>query len=158
MNSPRLKAYLAMEAAILHLDSEVEKLRDALDPIWHGLSAEERAFLNARGDIKTIEARSAYPTDAVKTRAQASLGSAAPAPGEMTREAKLAANRYYGKKLSGGDRRLLHTLLKGKTTDAHGTDVPKTSCEERILRLIADGYVEMSVTEKAIDELAGGAS
>ena len=58
MRSARLNAYLALETAMFELDGKddplAETLRVALDPIWHGLSHEERALLNARGRIAEV--------------------------------------------------------------------------------------------------------
>lgn len=50
--SHRVRAYLALERAMLDLDAEddpaADDLRDAMDPLWYHLSAEERAWLDAR--------------------------------------------------------------------------------------------------------------
>jgi hypothetical protein len=48
----RLDAYLDLEQDMLALDqagdSKADQLRDVLDPIWQGLSDDERDFLNRR--------------------------------------------------------------------------------------------------------------
>ncbi len=50
--SPLLREYLNIEAAMLALDNLDERLadrvRDAMDPLWHRLSAEDREWLNSR--------------------------------------------------------------------------------------------------------------
>lgn len=50
--SPALRKYLALERAMLELYDLDERLTDALcslmDPLWYGLSAAERAFLDGR--------------------------------------------------------------------------------------------------------------
>ncbi len=50
--SVRLDAYLDLERTMRALDDVndpiADALRDALDPIWYGLTDEERAFLNRR--------------------------------------------------------------------------------------------------------------
>lgn len=55
----RLEAYLAMERQMLRLDeigdAYADDLRDAMDPLWHRLSPEERAFLNGRTIPDRIE-------------------------------------------------------------------------------------------------------
>lgn len=52
MNSTRLNAYLALEAAMVMLDSKGDPLadavRDALDPLHQGLTTAERARLDSR--------------------------------------------------------------------------------------------------------------
>ena len=49
---PRLRAYLALERAMVDLDDAGDPvgddLRDRMDPIWLRLSQEERAALDAR--------------------------------------------------------------------------------------------------------------
>ena len=50
--STRLKAYLALERAMVELDRDgdalADMLRDRMDPIWYALSPDERALLDAR--------------------------------------------------------------------------------------------------------------
>ena len=61
MRSARLNAYLALETAMFTLDNAdpenaelADTLRDALDPIWRGLSSPEHVLLNARGVITQV--------------------------------------------------------------------------------------------------------
>lgn len=55
---PRLRAYLALERAMVDLDDVddpvADELRDRMDPIWLKLSQEERAALDARTDNPSI--------------------------------------------------------------------------------------------------------
>ena len=55
----RLEAYLALEREMLRLDEAgdeyADALRDAMDPLWHLLGPEERAFLNGRTIPDRIE-------------------------------------------------------------------------------------------------------
>ncbi len=48
--SVRLGAYLSLERAMLALDDAgdpmADALRDALDPLWYGLTDDDRVFLN----------------------------------------------------------------------------------------------------------------
>jgi hypothetical protein len=57
-----LDTYLALERVMMSLDDAGDPMgdviRDAMDPIWYGLSAEEKAFLNSRG---TCSLESLYP-------------------------------------------------------------------------------------------------
>ncbi len=50
--SVRLKQYLALERLLIDLDGadapEADELRDRMDPIWLGLSPEERGALDTR--------------------------------------------------------------------------------------------------------------
>lgn len=52
--SAQLTAYLALETAMLALDEDplahslADDLRDAMDPVWHSLAPEEKAWLNER--------------------------------------------------------------------------------------------------------------
>jgi hypothetical protein len=50
--SGRLRAYLALEREMLELDetgdSAADELRSAMDPLWYGLTDDERAWLDAR--------------------------------------------------------------------------------------------------------------
>jgi hypothetical protein len=52
MISPRLKAYLALERQMLELgtagDPVADLLREAMDPLWYGLTDEEHEILDAR--------------------------------------------------------------------------------------------------------------
>jgi hypothetical protein len=52
MTSPRLRAYLSLERAMLDLDERADpladRLRDAMDPLWYGLTDREHAVLDAR--------------------------------------------------------------------------------------------------------------
>ena len=52
MNTPRMNAYLALEAAMVQLlvdhDPLAEAVQDALDPIHQGLTTAERSRLNNR--------------------------------------------------------------------------------------------------------------
>ena len=54
--SPRLDAYLALEREMMLLDDagdpRADDVRDALDPLWQGLTAEERTLLNGREAIE----------------------------------------------------------------------------------------------------------
>lgn len=49
---PRLRAYLALERAMVDLDDAGDSLgdefRDRMDPIWLGLSEQERSALDSR--------------------------------------------------------------------------------------------------------------
>lgn len=74
--SVRLGAYLSLERAMLALDDAgdpmADALRDALDPLWYGLTDDDRVFLNRRaslpGPIETfegaIEFLRLFPSDA----------------------------------------------------------------------------------------------
>lgn len=50
--NPRLVAYLLLEEAMVRLDDAsdplADKVRDMMDPVWYGLSAAERAWLDDR--------------------------------------------------------------------------------------------------------------
>jgi hypothetical protein len=50
--SPELRRYLDLEQAMLALDAhgnpEADHVRDIMDGAWHDLTAEDRAWLNAR--------------------------------------------------------------------------------------------------------------
>lgn len=50
--NPLLREYLNLESVMLTLDALDEALadrvRDAMDPLWHQLPAEDRAWLNTR--------------------------------------------------------------------------------------------------------------
>jgi hypothetical protein len=52
LNHARLDAYLSLERNMLRLDDLgdqlADRLRDAMDPIWHALTDEEHALLDAR--------------------------------------------------------------------------------------------------------------
>lgn len=52
MTSVRLAAYLTLERAMLELDSAgdavADRLRDAMDPLWYGLTDTEHAWLDSR--------------------------------------------------------------------------------------------------------------
>lgn len=52
MTSNRLKAYLELERQMLTLDDAgdplADVLREAMDPLWYGLSDEEHLLLNER--------------------------------------------------------------------------------------------------------------
>jgi len=52
MSNPRLAAYLGLEREMLALDAAgdplADRLRDAMDPLWYGLTDEEHARLDAR--------------------------------------------------------------------------------------------------------------
>ncbi len=62
VTSARLLAYLDLERAMLGLDDLddplADNLRDAMDPLWFGLSDEERAMLD-RGDLQRPALRGA---------------------------------------------------------------------------------------------------
>jgi hypothetical protein len=59
--TPRLRTYLELERLMLILDEQghsgADALRDAMDPIWYSLSAEERRNLDERrvGRILSFE-------------------------------------------------------------------------------------------------------
>jgi hypothetical protein len=50
-----MEGYLALERVMLGLDdagdSMADRVRDAMDPLWYGMTDEERAQLNSRGFI-----------------------------------------------------------------------------------------------------------
>ena len=50
-----LSTYLSLERLMLQLDSRsdpaADVIRDAMDPLWHALSADERESLNSRPSI-----------------------------------------------------------------------------------------------------------
>jgi hypothetical protein len=50
--SPLLRQYLNLESVMLSLDAlddpAADRVRDAMDPLWHRLPPEDRAWLNAR--------------------------------------------------------------------------------------------------------------
>jgi len=52
MSHPRLAAYLSLEREMLALDAAgdplADQLRDAMDPLWYGLTDQEHARLDAR--------------------------------------------------------------------------------------------------------------
>jgi hypothetical protein len=52
---PRLRAYLALEREMRALDAIgdelAELLRDAMDSVWYELTAEQRAWLDARAPL-----------------------------------------------------------------------------------------------------------
>jgi hypothetical protein len=54
MTSRLLDAYLGLETQMLALDAQdnpdAESVRDAMDPLWHALTSEDRAWLNRRTD------------------------------------------------------------------------------------------------------------
>ena len=60
--TPRLRKYLELERLMLLLDEDgdpgADALRDAMDPIWYMLTADERRLLDERtiGHIKMLEA------------------------------------------------------------------------------------------------------
>ena len=62
-----LDSYLTLEAAMIVLDDAddpaADTLRDALDPIWRKLSAEDRAFLSARGLLTDAGFSPSLPND-----------------------------------------------------------------------------------------------
>lgn len=75
--SVRLKAYLALERAMVDLDDAGDpvgdELRDRMDPIWLGLSDEDRAALDRRtGDAShfagTIPRRDVAVRNAVRAQ------------------------------------------------------------------------------------------
>jgi hypothetical protein len=51
-NMSRLETYLALERQMLRLDAAgdglADAVREAMDPVWYELDAEERAFLDGR--------------------------------------------------------------------------------------------------------------
>lgn len=57
----RLRVYLELERLMLSLDEadaiSADALRDAMDPLWYGLSEQERQLLNerSRGVITSLE-------------------------------------------------------------------------------------------------------
>jgi hypothetical protein len=59
--STRLDGYLALERIMLELDEAndpiAEQIRDAMDPLWHSLAEDERAYL----DHRIVEVRSLHP-------------------------------------------------------------------------------------------------
>jgi hypothetical protein len=61
MMSARLTAYLTLARVMLTLDAHddpvAEQVRDAMDPIWYALSAEERARLDAGIGLAPAAAR-----------------------------------------------------------------------------------------------------
>ena len=71
MISARLLAYLDLERAMLGLDELddplADNLRDAMDPLWFGLSDEERAMLNRR-DLQRPALRGASLAKVVQSR------------------------------------------------------------------------------------------
>lgn len=56
-------------------------------------------------------------------------------------------------KLSSSDRRLLNVLLRGGGVDAEGNEFPLRSYEERLLRLIQEGYIQVLIEDKTFEEL-----
>lgn len=60
--SPRLFAYLDLERAMLALDDRgdevlADRVRDAMDPLWYGLTDDEHAWLDARASVELEPAR-----------------------------------------------------------------------------------------------------
>ena len=59
--TPRLRVYLELERLMLSLDEtdavSADALRDAMDPLWYGLSDQERHLLDERslGVITSLE-------------------------------------------------------------------------------------------------------
>jgi hypothetical protein len=57
-----LDLYLRLERIMMELDDQgdpiADRMRDLMDPIWYGLSEEDRHFLDERGEM---EIRSLYP-------------------------------------------------------------------------------------------------
>jgi hypothetical protein len=60
LSKARLESYLALERVMLQLDDAgdptADHIRDAMDPLWHDLTEDERAEVNARGFIAAGEA------------------------------------------------------------------------------------------------------
>ena len=60
--SKQLELYLRLERIMIELDDRddpfAENIRDLMDPLWYGLSLEDHAFLNNRGEI---DVRVLYP-------------------------------------------------------------------------------------------------
>lgn len=58
----QLDIYLRLERIMIELDDRgdpfADRVRDLMDPIWYGLSNEDRQFLDGRGEI---EIRVLYP-------------------------------------------------------------------------------------------------
>jgi hypothetical protein len=50
-----LDLYLRLERIMMGLDDQgdpiADRVRDLMDPIWHGLSEEDRNFLDSRGEM-----------------------------------------------------------------------------------------------------------
>ena len=57
-------------------------------------------------------------------------------------------------KLSGTDRRLLYVLLRGSGVDEEGHSYALTAHEERLLRLVRGGYIEITLKDRAFEELS----
>ncbi len=78
----RLRAYLALERAMVDLDDVGDpvgdELRDRMDPIWHMLSDEERCALDARnGDPSRFAGTVARRDSTVRASVRARFGWAA---------------------------------------------------------------------------------
>ena len=57
-SSVRIRTFLHLERLMLTLDEIDEEaadlLRDLADPLWHSMSAEERSWLEGRGEFNAI--------------------------------------------------------------------------------------------------------
>jgi hypothetical protein len=90
--TPRLRAYLALERAMLELDEQddplADRLRDAMDPLWYGLTDADHAALDARDGRMSDGERATPGTRAGVTESTSEISHALPMTASMTAEAR----------------------------------------------------------------------